>query len=31
MASPLTNFDAPSSEPKKVVASCSIRRGSFAS
>ena len=31
MASPLTNFEAPSSEPKKVVSSCSIRRRSRAS
>ena len=30
-ASPLTNFEAPSSEPKKVVSSCSIRRRSRAS
>ena len=30
-ASPFTNFDAPSSEPKKVVSSCSIRRRSRAS
>ena len=30
-ASPLTNFEAPSSEPKNVVSSCSIRRRSRAS
>ena len=29
-ASPLTNFDAPSSEPKKVVSSCSRSRRSLA-
>ncbi len=30
-ASPLTNFEAPSSEPKNVVSSCSMRRRSRAS
>ena len=31
IASPLTNFDAPSSDPKKVVSSCSSFLRSFAS
>ena len=31
IASPLTNLDAPSKEPKNVVSSCSIRRRSLAS
>ncbi len=31
MASPLTNFEAPSSEPKKVVSACSSSRRRFAS